>query len=69
VVGSHPTVIKVMDVEGVTMTYEVIYGNPVPEMLEIPGGMSISFSSGQAFKVEVKLVKSNGCMTIIPVVG
>ncbi|WP_343748370.1 hypothetical protein [Fluviicola sp.] len=61
------TTIKVMDVDGVTMTYEIIYGAPAPVMTEIPGGVSLSFTGFGAFKVEVKLVKSDGCMTVVPV--
>ena len=65
----EPTQVKIMDVDGITMTYEIIYGEPTPVMTEIPGGMQLGFTSSGAFKVEVKLVKSNGCMTIIPIVG
>ncbi|MDR0802491.1 hypothetical protein [Fluviicola sp.] len=64
---SKPTQINVMDVDGITMSYEILYGNPTPVMNEIPGGISLSFTSSGAFKVEVKLVKSNGCMTIVPI--
>jgi hypothetical protein len=56
-------------VDGITMTYEVIYGEPTPVMTEITGGIQLGFTSSGAFKVEVKLVKSNGCMTTIPIVG
>lgn len=61
------TVIKVLDVDGITMTYEILYGAPVPVMTEVPGGISLSFTASEPFKVEVKLVKSNGCMTIVPI--
>ncbi|WP_343748194.1 hypothetical protein [Fluviicola sp.] len=61
------TTIRVMDVEGMTMSYEILYGSPAPVISEVPGGISLSFGGSGAFKVEVKLMKSNGCMTVVPV--
>ena len=69
IVSSDPVQLKIMDIDGVTMTYEVISGSPVPVMTEIPGGISLSFSSSSAYKVEVKLIKNNGCVTVIPIIG
>lgn len=69
IVSSNPVQLKVMDIDGITMTYEVISGNPTPVMSEIPGGILLSFNSTSEFKVEVKLVKSNGCTTVLPIIG
>lgn len=69
IVQSNPKKVYAMNSEGITMTYEVIYGDPVPVMTEVTGGVLLSFTAAAAFKVEVRLMNTEGCSTIIPVTG
>ena len=69
IVTGTSTSVKVMDSDGITMSYEIIYGTPTPVFTEIPGGAQLSFTASGAFKVEVKLMKPNGCMTIVPIIA
>lgn len=67
----NPWKVRVMQSEGVTMTYEVIQGEPTPVITEIPGGIELSFMhpGGYPFKVEVTLTKINGCSINIPIIS
>jgi hypothetical protein len=69
IVNTSPKKAYVLESEGMTMTYEVIYGNPVPDITEVAGGILLTFNSPNAFKVEVKLMKSNGCMEVVSITG
>ena len=67
IVDTYPKKVIVPDAEGVSMSYEIIYGNPTPVINEIPGAIEITFSSVYLFKVEVKLINEEGCIGIIPI--
>lgn len=65
--GNPVHTVKVMTSEGVTMTYEVIYGSPTPNLTEIIGGYQINFTAQGSFLVNVKLTKAPGCTITIPI--
>jgi len=67
IVKTLPAKIFVMQSDGVTMNYEVIYGNPSPVITEVSGGILLTFTSNQSFRVEVKLINKEGCVKIIPI--
>ncbi|SOD17739.1 hypothetical protein SAMN06297358_2663 [Pedobacter xixiisoli] len=66
-----PTKVKVMQMDGVSMTYDVIHGDPTPVITEIPGGIELTFIHpyGYPFRVNVYLIKENGCSSLIPMIS
>jgi hypothetical protein len=69
IVRTLPEKVYVMDSHGISMTYEVIYGSPTPIITETTGGILLTFNSSEAFRVEVKLTNSEGCVSIVPIRG
>jgi hypothetical protein len=68
IVGATGQDIVIMGSDGISFSYEVIYGSPIINSQGITGGVVYSFTSQQQnFKVEVKLINEEGCMEIITI--